>query len=170
MRRRSYPYGRYLAKDTTMLKLGRHLEDFLAERDFKIIETDERNEDVGYLIVAVNKPKEKISLSDFDFGHLKLFFQRYPLTTPTLEETDMAEQRVGVEVYLWPSDEAEGEDDVIVEVFVLPYMEHFNKEEIYGLTGTESEEVTDWYLCENIADQLFPSMEDEFGLEGLIIR
>jgi hypothetical protein len=66
---------------------------------------------------------------------------------------DPESQRVGIELYLWPVDEG-----ILLEMFVLPYMEHLNKTEIYGLTETEEEEITDWFLCEQVWENIEPKI------------
>ena len=59
---------------------------------------------------------------------------------------------------------------VLMEMFVLPYMEHFNKPEIFNITETNKEEITDWYICEQIWEQIEPKVVANFNAEPVIRR
>ena len=80
----------------------------------------------------------------------------------SFREMDLDSQRVGIEIYLWPM-----EDEILLEIFILPYMERLNRPEIYGITQTKEEEITDWYLCEQIWDEIIPRIEGKFDLESI---
>ena len=43
----------------------------------------------------------------------------------------------------------------------------FDKKEIYGITESKEEEITDWYLCEQIWEDLVPKLEAEFELKAI---
>jgi hypothetical protein len=54
-----------------------------------------------------------------------------------------------------------------MELFVLPYMEHMNKYELFHFTESEEEEITDWYLCEQIWEDIEPKIISKFGAEAV---
>jgi hypothetical protein len=87
------------------------------------------------------------------------------MDVPSFRETDLASQRVGVELYLWPVS-----NGVLLEVFILPYIEHLNRPEIYGITQSKAEEFTDWYLCEHTWEHIMPEIEKKFDLQPVHMR
>ena len=46
-------------------------------------------------------------------------------------------------------------------------MEHLNKPEIYPLTKTKEEEITDWYLCEQTWENIEPKIVVKFNAESV---
>jgi hypothetical protein len=98
-------------------------------------------------------------------GHLEMILRGFPIEMPSFRDLDPDSQRVGIELYLWPIDEG-----TLLEIYILPYMELLNRTEIYGLSGSDAESVTDWYLCEKIWEELLPQMESEFKLEHIRVR
>jgi hypothetical protein len=53
MRRRAYPYGRYLIKDKKVPDVGPELKGFIEKLGFSITKYDEKNENRGTLIKAI---------------------------------------------------------------------------------------------------------------------
>ena len=160
MRRRAYPYGRYLVKDKTVKELGPRFKKLIKSYGFPCIKYDTRNEGKGTLIVAVNKRIGKLLGEHHPPGRIQMILSGFSIDTASFRETDMDSQRVGIEIYLWPVDEG-----TLLELFILPYMEMLNRPEIYGITESKEEEITDWYLCERTWDYIFPKLEGEFDLE-----
>ena len=158
MRRLAYPYGRYLLKDNKITDLGPKLRDFTSNLGFSIVKYDDKNEGDGTLIIGVNKKTSELTRQKKPPGHLRELLSGFSI--PSYRDMDPKSQRVGIELYLWPA-----EDGVLMEMFVLPYMEHLNKREIYLLTETKEEEITDWYLCEQIWENLEPKIMAEFHAE-----
>ena len=169
MRRRAYPYGRYLLKDKKVTDLGPKLKDFIEKLGFSIVKYDEKNEGVGTLIIGVNKKIIDLIKQQKPPGHLQEFFYElfslFTIDIPSLRDTDEESQRIGIEIYLWPSNKG-----VLMELFVLPYMEHLNKPEIFSITETNEEEMTDWYLCEQTWEHVEPKIVDTFNAESVIRR
>ena len=163
MRRLVYPYGKYLIKNKEVEVVGQKLKDILSALGFKIIKFDTKNVEIGTLIIAVNK--EIKELKKPPLNRIKMILRRYPRDIKSSIEVDMESQRVGIELYLWPKEEG-----VLLELFVLPYMEHFDKQEIFGITESEKEEITDWYLCEQVWEEVAPKIESEFDAEPLYWR
>jgi hypothetical protein len=158
MRRRAYPYGRFLLKDKSVGEMGPKLRDYVEDLACSIVKYDENNEGRGTLIIAVNKKIRELMKQKKPSGHLTMILSGFAI--PSFRETDYESQRAGLEFYLWPIDEG-----VLLEIFVLPYMEHLNKYEIFGFTESEEEEIADWYLCEQIWEHVVPQIVDEFDLE-----
>jgi hypothetical protein len=158
MRRRGYPFGRYLIKDKNVKDTGQLLGDFVQNLGFKIVKYSDKNEERGTLIVAVNKKIKELLAQKKPSGYLTMILSGF--SVPSFRETDYESQRVGIEMYLWPVEEG-----VLMEIFVLPYMEHFDKSEIFGLTESATEEITDWYLCEQVWENVVPKIEAEFDAE-----
>jgi len=165
MRRRAYPYGRYLIKDDDIEGLGLEFRGFIKEHGFHISKYDEDNEGEGVLLVAVNKKVTEQLRQKKPPGRLSMLFRGLSLSIPSFKEMDEGSQRVGVELYLWPIEEG-----TLLEVFVLPYMSIMDHEEIFHLTESEEEQVTDWYLCEQVWEHIIPEMEEEFDLERVYRR
>jgi hypothetical protein len=163
MRRLVYPYGKYLIKNKEVQVVGQKLKDFLSAMGFKTIKFDTKNEEIGTLIVAVNKKIKELKKPPLD--RVKMILRRYPRDIKSSIEVDMQSQRVGIELYLWPKEEG-----VLLEIFVIPYMEHFDRQEIFRITESEKEEITDWYLCEQIWEEIAPKIESEFDAEPLYYR
>jgi len=160
MRRRAYPYGRYLVEGKTVKEMGPRLKKMIETYGFPCVKYDTENEEKGTLIIAVNKKIGKLLGEHHPPGRLRMILAGFSPGTASFRETDMDSQRVGIEIYLWPVEEG-----VLMELFVLPYMEMLNRPEIYGLTESKEEEITDWYLCERTWDYIFPKLEGEFDLE-----
>jgi hypothetical protein len=163
MRRLVYPYGKYLLKGGEVGTVGPKLKDFLSSLGFKIVKHDTKNEEIGTLIIAVNKDIKELKKPPLD--RIKMILRRYPRDIKSSIEVDMESQRVGIELYLWPKEEGS-----LLEIYVLPYMEHFDKQEIFGITESEKEEITDWYLCEQVWERIAPKIESEFDAEPLYWR
>ena len=162
MRRHAYPYARYLVEGGKIGALGPKLKRFLGDFGFPIIKYDKDNEGKGILIIAVNKDVMSFIKQKKPPGRIEMILSGFPIDMPSFREMDVDSQRVGIELYLWPS-----ENGILLEVFVLPYMGRFNRKEIYGLTQSEEEEITDWYLCEHIWEEIIPKLEAKFDL-GMI--
>ena len=169
MRRRSYPYGRYLLKDKKVAEVGSRLKDFIEKLGFSVIKYDEKNEGVGTLIIGVNKKIIELIKQGKPPGPLQEFFfelfSLFSIDIPSFRDTDEESQRIGIEIYLWPSN-----NGVLMEMFVLPYMEHLNKPEIFNITETNEEEITDWYLCEQTWEEIEPKVVANFNAEPVIRR
>ncbi len=158
MRRRAYPYGRYLTKGIEVQKMGPKLRDFMENEGYTISKFDEENEGKGTLIIAVNKKIMDLFKQKKPSGYLQVLLSGFSISS--LRDTDVESQRVGVELYLWPIEEG-----ILLELFVLPYMEHMNRYEMYGLSESEEEEITDWFLCEQIWDEIEPKIVSNFNFE-----
>lgn len=169
MRRRAYPYGRYLIKDKKVADLGLKLKDFIEKLDFPIVKYDENNEGVGTLIIGVNKKIIDLIKQKKPSGHLQeIFYELFSLFSVdvvSLRDMDEESQRIGLEIYLWPTNRG-----VLMEMFVLPYMEHLNKTEIFSITETAEEEITDWYLCEQTWEHIEPKIVSNFNAEPVHMR
>lgn len=158
MRRLAYPYGRYLLKEKKVIDIGPKLKDITQELGFSIVKYDNKNERVGTLIIGVNKKIGELIKQKKPPAHLLEVLSGF--NVPSFRDMDPESQRVGIELYLWPTDEG-----VLMEIFVLPYMEHMDKREIYGITETEEEEITDWFLCEQTWEHIEPKIVDKFDAE-----
>jgi hypothetical protein len=158
MRRRAYPYGRYLIKGAQVSEVGAQLKEFMEAQGFSVSKFDEKNEENGTLIVAVNKKIMDLFKQKKPSGYLQVLFSGFSISS--LRDTDVESQRVGVELYLWPIEEG-----ILLELFILPYMEHMDKYEMYGISESKEEEITDWFLCEHIWEDLEPQIMAEFGAE-----
>jgi len=180
MRRHAYPYGRYLLRDGDIGKMGLKLKDFMAVLGLSVIKYNTKNEGKGTLIVAVNKKIMVLMKQKKPPGRIQMLLSKCPINlhsvrdmiftefAPSLlsfREMDCESQRVGVEFYLWPM-----EKGMLLEIFILPYMERLNRPEIYGLTQSKEEEFTDWYLCVRIWDVMIPEIEGEFDLQLIHMR
>lgn len=162
MRRRAYPYGRYLLADREIQDLGPEMKDHVESLGFPVVKYDPENEGRGTLIVAVNKTVKEFLKQKKPAGRLRMILSGFSVDTPSFRETDIGSQRVGVELYLWPVEEG-----TLLELFVIPYMKLLNRPEIYGITESKEEEITDWYLCELVWENLVPKMETEFDMESV---
>ncbi len=158
MRRRAYPYGRYLIKDKKVHDIGSDLKSFIEMLGFSITKHDKKNEGIGTLIIGVNKKIDELIKQKKPPGHILEVLSGF--NVPSYRDMDPESQRVGIELYLWPTDEG-----VLMEMFILPYMEHLDKREIYGITETEEEEITDWFLCEQVWEHIEPKIIAKFGVE-----
>lgn len=165
MRRRAYPYGRYLIKEKKIDILSEEIHDFINEIGFPIIKYDKKNEGNGTLIIAVNKKIRDLMRQKKPPGHLEMILRELPFDMPSFREMDLDSQRIGIELYLWPLSEG-----TLLEIFILPYMEHLNKKEIYGITESKKEEITDWILCEQTWDYLVPKINAEFDIDPIVKR
>ncbi|UCE74173.1 MAG: hypothetical protein JSV56_00330 [Methanomassiliicoccales archaeon] len=163
MRRLVYPYGKYLLKDREVEVVGPKMKDFLGNLGFKIVKFDSENEKIGTLIIAVNKEISELKKPALD--RIKMILRRYPQDIKSEIEVDLKSQRVGIELYLWPKEEG-----TLLEIFILPYMEHFDRQEIFRITESETEEITDWFLCEQTWERIASELEDEFSAEPLYWR
>ncbi len=160
MRRRAYPYGRYLIRDREVDELGPEFKDFVKEHGFHISKYDTENEEDGTVIIAENKTILEMLKKKKPAGKLKMLVSTFSLSAPSYKDMDEGSQRIGIEIYLWPAEEG-----TLAEVFILPYMEHLNRPEIFGLTETKDEEITEWYLCEKTWGHLIPKMKETFDME-----
>lgn len=160
MRRHAYPFGRYLVRDRKIEDVAPHLKKYVDELGFPVVKYDTDNEGMGTLIVAVNKKRLDLFFQTKPPGRIEMLLAGFSLNTPSFREMDLDSQRVGIELYLWPF-----ETGILVEIFTIPYMELLNRPEIYGLTESRDEEITDWYLCEHIWEEIVPRIEKKFDLE-----
>jgi len=160
MRRRAYPYGRYLIRDREVDELGPEFKEFIESYGFHVSKYDRENEGEGTVIIAENKTIMELLRKKKPPGKLKMILSTFSFAVPSFKNMDEESQRIGVEIYLWPIDEG-----TLLEVFILPYMEHLNRPEIFGLTETEDEEITEWYLCEQTWEHLIPEMNETFEME-----
>ena len=160
MRRLAYPYGRYILKEKTVADIGPQAKDFVEKLGFSIVKYDERNEGNGTLVIAVNKKIKDLFRQKKPPGNIISVLSGYTIDIPSYRDMDVESQRVGIELYLWPANEG-----ALMELFVLPYMEHLNRPEKYGITETREEEITDWFLCEQIWEDIEPKIVSEFDAE-----
>ncbi len=160
MRRHAYPFGRYLVRDRKVGELSPRLKKFVDGLGFPVVKYDTKNEDKGALIIAVNKKRSDFFRQRKPPGRIEMILSGFSPDTPSFREMDIESQRVGIELYLWPIKEG-----ILLEIFVIPYMELLNRPEIYGLTESREEELTDWYLCEHTWEDVIPRIENEFDLE-----
>ncbi len=158
MRRHGYPYGRYLIKDKKVEDVALDLKGLMENYGFSIAKHDDKNEGSGTLIIAVNKKISELIKQKKPSGHLQMILSGFAV--PSYRDMDVESQRVGIELYLWPIDEG-----ILMEMFVLPYMEHLDKFEIYGITESEEEEITDWFLCEQTWEHIEPQIVKYFSAE-----
>lgn len=149
-----------MVRDKDIGVLGHELKNHVNQLGFHISKFDEENEGEGTLIVAVNKTITEMLRKKKAPGKLKMILSAFSLNVPSLRNLDEESQRVGMELYLWPVSEG-----VLLEAFVLPYMEYLNRPEIFGLTETKDEEITEWYLCEHTWENVMPEMTDKFDME-----
>jgi len=126
MRRRAYPFGRYLLKDKKVADVGPKMKNFVEKLGFSIVKYDEKNEMTEALIIGVNKTIREFIKEKKPSGHLQEMFTElfslFSIDVVSLRDTDKESQRIGLELYLWPT-----EKGVILEMFILPYMENLNK-------------------------------------------
>ena len=162
MRRIAYPYGRYLIRQLKIEFVGPKLKEFVESLGFPVVRYETRNEKNGTLIIAVNKKIKEFMKQKKPPGHVELVLRGFLIDPPPLREMSIESQRIGIELYLWPVEEG-----TLLEIFVLPYLEHLNKREIYGITQSRKEEITDWSLCEQIWAFVVPKIEAEFDAEPL---
>lgn len=165
MRRRAYPFGRYLVRDNEIGKIGKKLKAIIEKLGFPVIKYDTKNEKTGTLIIAVNKKVMDFFKQRKPPGRIQMILGGYSLDTSSFREMDMDSQRVGIELYLWPFD-----DNLLLEIFVLPYMGHINTPEIFGLTESRAEEITDWYLCEETWEHIIPKITKELDMEPVQVK
>ncbi len=160
MRRVAYPYGRYLLKEKKVIDSGPQAKEFMENLGFSTVKYDDDNEGRGTLIITVNKKIRELLKQKKPPGHLHTILGGLTFDIPSFRDMDVESQRVGIELYLWPIEEG-----ILMELFVLPYMEHFDKPEKYHVTQTEAEEITDWFLCEQVWEEIEPKIVAEFGAE-----
>jgi hypothetical protein len=140
--------------------MGLELKSFIEKLGFTITKHDEKNEDNGTLIIAVNKKIADLMKQDKPPGNLQVLLSGFKV--PSYRDMDPKSQRVGIEFYLWPVEEG-----VLMEMFILPYMEHLDRPEIYGITETKDEEMTDWFLCEQVWEHIEPLIVTNFNVESV---
>ena len=162
MRRIAYPHGRYLLREESATSLGPKLKDFMEALGFPVIKFDTKNEGDGTLIIAVNRTIKRLFKEKTTPEHLEMLGRSFLPSRQAFQILDWKSQRAGIELYVWPA-----EVGVVLEVFVFPYMEHFNKVEKYHITQSKEEEMVDWYLCEHVWEDVMPRIVDEFGMEHL---
>jgi len=157
MRRQTYPYGKYIINDVEIDETGKKIKEFLEENDFPVIKYDPKNEGIGTLIIGVNKKisdlikQRKTSGLISDIIHD--IYSIFDVEHININDLDEKNQRIGIEVYLWPTKKG-----ILMELFILPYMEFMNKKELYGITENYTEEITDWYLSEQIWYHIEPKI------------
>jgi hypothetical protein len=140
------------------------MKEFVQAQKLSVVKYEDDNEGKGTLIIAVNKKIGELFKQKKPPGQLEAvmsgLFSGFEFDVPALRDLDAESQRAGLEIYLWPID-----DGVLMELFVLPYMEHLDHTEIFGLTETKDEEIADWYLCEHIWADIEPKIVREFNAE-----
>jgi len=157
MRRVAYPYGRYIIEGKQVADVGPKLKESIEGFGFTVVKFDEENEKRGTLIIGVNKKVLDLLIKRKPPGHLLTIIGSLSFDVPSSRDMNAEYQRVGVEVYLWPAEEG-----TLMELFILPYMEHFDKPEKFRLTQSDEEEITDWFLCEQIWEEIEPKLRAEF--------
>lgn len=162
MRRFIYPSGNYIIREKSIWDIGLELRDFIEKQGFKVLKYDPENEKKGTLIIATNNEKKSLILEKTS-NLASRFTSIFTGDRPLPQSIDFEAQRVGVEFYLWPS-----EDDIVLEVFVLPYMEHLNRPEIPSISESEVEQITDWCLCESTWETLIPMIKEEFDAKPVL--
>lgn len=180
MRRHSYPYGRYRIEGGDPVDLGDRLRRSIESLGYPVIKFSRKNEGDGTLIIAVNKKIMKLLAQRKPAGRLQMMLSKMPLSmgsfrelitsdssllTTSLREMDLKSQRAGIEMYLWPIKQG-----VLLEIFILPYMESLNRAEIPGITQSKDEEITDWCLCEKLWQEIVPPIIKRFDLVPVRIR
>jgi len=169
MRRLAYPYGRFLIENTSLETLGMEAKHFLEHQGFSVIKFDEKNEDIGILVVGVNKTILEYIKQKKPMGRLQEYFLEvtslFSMDFAPLRDIDEASQRIGIEIYLWPSKEK-----VLMEVFVLPYMEMLNKAEVCRFIKNPQEDITDWYLSEEVWENIKPELKKTFQAKQVFTR
>ncbi len=158
MRRVAYPYGRYLLEGKKVSDLAPQVKAYIEDLGFSTVKYDKENEGKGTLVIAVNKRIGELLRQEKPPGHLHTILGGLTFDIPSYRDMDEKSQRVGIELYLWPIDEG-----TLMELFVLPYMEHIDKPEKYRVTQTEEEEITDWFLCEQVWEEIEPKITAEFS-------
>lgn len=161
MRRIAYPYGRYLIEDLDVSFVGPKLKGFVTGLGLPVVKFDTQNEGDGTLIIAVNKTVKQFLKQEKPPGHLEMLFRGVG-NIPSIRELNGDSQRVGLEFFLWPVEEGS-----ILEVFVFPYLELLNRKEVFGVTQTKEEEITDWALCEQLWELVLPKVIAEFDATPL---
>ena len=87
MRRRAYPYGRYLISSGNLNDLGPKMKTIIEEIGFPIIKYDTKNEDIGTLIIGVNKKVLEILKEPKPSGRLEMLISGFGLDVPSFRET-----------------------------------------------------------------------------------
>ena len=159
-----HPYGRYLLTEQEMSNIAEKITHVLKGMDTEITNTKEKNEGHGVQIIAVNMTVMDWIRNPHRSGQIEMFFKGYPLTTPSYQNLDVGSQRIGVEFYLWPT-----EGHIIMEIFVLPYMNFLDREEINLPFVKEGDELTDWYACERMWRDMLPLLKAEIQMESLLV-
>ncbi len=165
MRRIAYPFGRYMLAGRKVSDEGRRVRGFIKDLGYPIVKFDDKNEGVGTLIIAVNKTITEIRMDGARWDPIERLTRLFHIQFPPMQDLKTDEQRVGLEFYLWPV-----EGGVVLEVFVLPYMEHMDRTEIYGLTQSWTEEMADWVLAEQIWAEVAPQIEKSLEAEPMQVR
>lgn len=164
MRRVAYPYGRYLLRERTKEDIGPRLESLVTELGFAVVKFDNNNEGRGSLIVAVNKKVGELFRQDKPPGRVYNLMGKllsgFEMDMPPFRDMDVESQRIGLEFYLWPVREG-----TLMEMFILPFMEHLDRPEIPLITESREEEITDWFLCEQVWENIEPKIVAELDAE-----
>ncbi|UCF07400.1 MAG: hypothetical protein JSW28_07020 [Thermoplasmata archaeon] len=164
MRRIAYPYGRYLVKGKDVAEFGPKLKEFVGKLGFSIVKYDQKNEGNGTLIIGVNRTIGEMIKQKKPPGRLSAVLRSlmsgFETDMTSFRDMDVDSQRAGLELYLWPTDEGS-----LMELFIVPFMERVDKPEIYLVTETKVEEITDWFLCEQIWESVEPQIVAEFDAE-----
>jgi len=165
MRRIAYPFGRYMLAGRKVSEEGPRVREFIRAFGYPIVKFDEKNEGDGTLVIAVNKTVAEIKMDGAKWDPIERLTRLFHLNVPPMQDLKPDEQRVGIEFYLWPVDEG-----VVLEVFVLPYMEHMDRTEVYRLTQSWTEEIADWYLAEQIWAEFSGDIEKFLDAEPMQVR
>jgi len=162
MRRPGHPFGKYLVEGKRVAELGPPLKAFMEKLGFPVVKYKTENEGDGIVVIAVNKKVMELLRRRKPSGHIEILSGTFAGCAPRLGDLDEESQRVGVELYLWPTQRG-----TLLEIFVFPYMELFNRPEIEGLTETKTEEITDMLLCEHTWEAVEPEIVNFVGARVL---
>jgi hypothetical protein len=111
-----------LLKNKKVVDVGPKMKNFIEKLGFTIVKYDENNEMTGTLIIGVNKTIREFIKKKKPPGHLHDMFTElfslFSIDEVSLSDIDEESQRIGLELYLWPTKKG-----VILEMFILPLYE-----------------------------------------------
>jgi hypothetical protein len=161
MRRYNYPSGTYIIENESVLMTGVNLRDFMKKQGYKIIKFDQENEGNGTVIISTNI--EKATFIPKKSEMVSKFASLFSGEGGIPDKIDFDAQRIGIEMYLWPSTK-----DLLLEIFILPYMERLNRPEIPKLSERGVEQITDWCICESTWETIIPEIKAQFDARPVI--